>query len=829
MADQPKPGRVARPQSANADAPTELTRACVASASLRDRPLQAADFPQIRDAYQISQSRQPQDFANVVDWVLARRGHEDLAESWSKVVCCYYRIFSRPLLALPLFMLGAAGIAFVLTVLVDWMLGLRLVAQRSVSDVMPNYQIAWVLTGLAGRALFLCITTLLAVYGLVRALVPLPRRKPNDDELSVFDRMANRVVIAIGRLPSNEQDHLANNSAVADGARRLILRELRPTQVVCAWIMLLVGAFTIGINGGHFVAYRLVEGLVNESAPVWQANLKGNREWLLQRWLDVTGTNRMVFTGGCEEAQLMEWLRQSPKRPDKELAECDAVWRDSFSKLIGESNKLLTLLALLPLGLNLLTFLLTAARLKLPSGNLSRRLLAMPGGGNKTFFDVVEEIQNWIPEPPGPPRPVSRRSDSNQQAVRRITDEVWLVRVHTLTRSAALFDDANVAGLSSRLGRPVRVFDGRTHASKRMLMRPDNQGPLSDVQPTCILYVVHAPAPPTEDVLDFISDMELEYPDSVKAVTVADLPSESLRDRNARDELWRASLFGRNGSLDGRGIHQFITSSDIEHHGEELRRRLATAIARVVSPLSGTLSERGPEGVSHEDRDRRVRKAFEVIANALRQACRLDDRNFANRLEALRRRTDGSLRQVLSDDSWSLRESAAAALRFGDEQREAVVELATEAVDGSTSDASETIERLAMRARHTATGLFGLAIMTVFSGFIPITFGVMAMAAAAWGIYGLLTLARSQLQRRGATAGAVELPIGQKSRTLAEFVAMLVSSACVLHGGDDEECGQRCHTAAMAWKRGMSHDRLPEESDLLECWMACFPDHSSPR
>jgi hypothetical protein len=526
----------------------------------------------------------------------------------------------------------------------------------------------------------------------------------------------------------------------------------------------------------------------------------------------------------------MEWLRQSPKRPDKGLTDCDAVWRDSFSRLIGDSNKLLTLLALLPLGLNLLAFLLTAARLKLPSDNLSRRMMAMPGGGNKTFFDVVEEIQNWTPEPPGPPRPGAPiRSDSSQRAVRRITDEVWLVGLHTLTRSAALFDDANVAGLSSRLGRPVRVFDGRTYASKRLLTRPDNQGPLSDVQPTCILYVVHALAPPTKDVTDFISKMEWKYPASVKAVTVADLPNESLRDRNARDESWRASLSGRNGSLDGRGIHQFIPSSDTEPQGEELHRRLATAIARVVSPLSGTLSERGPEGASHDDRDRRVSKAFEVIANALRQACRLDDKNFANRLEALRRRTDGSLRRVLLDDSSPLLEGAAAALRFGDEQRESVVELATEAVDAATSDASETIGRLAMRARHTATVLFGLAIMTVFSGFIPITFGVMAMAAAAWGIYGLLTLARSQLQRRGATAGAVELPVGQKSRTLAEFVAMLVSRVCVLHGGDDEECGQRCRTAAMAWKRGVSHDRLPEEKDLLECWMACFPDHSSPR
>jgi len=722
-------------------------------------------------------------------------------------------------------MLAAAGSAFVLTVLVDWLLGLRFAAELSGSDSMATYPIAQVLTGLIGRAALLCITFVVALYSLVRGLLPQLRDRTEEDDLSHFDRFANWVVLVLGGLQRHVyHSDVTTRETVADGARRQVFRIVRPTQVVFAWVLLVVGAMAIGLNAGHYVAYRLIEGQINESAPVWRANLKGDREWLLQRWLNVTGTRRTEFNGGSDDAALMEWLRQSPKKDIAENTKFEATWRDSFSRLIGRSNWLLTVLATVPLGINLLAFLVTSARIDLPSGDISRRLMALPAGGNKTCRDLVDEIRRWNPEPQGPPRPVSNRSDQVQRASRRINDEVWFVSVHTLSQSSAMLNEADIGLLSTRLGRTVRALDARTHASRKALMRAQSPGLVADEQPSCVLYVVHAPASPTKDLIDFIAEMGVEFPLSFKAILLADRSDKSARERNARDELWRATVRGEDGAADVVGGHHVITSVDTRSRGEMLCGQLAMEIDRIVSPHSGVLLKQSDTATTREDHNQRLINAFDVIAKSLAYARTLEGNDFGERLGNLLGRTEGELRQIFSDDPFTLRGGAAAALRIGEARHEHAVDVVKKANRQAHSTVYDIAGRLQGIVWRAATALSAFAILTVFTGIIPLTFIFGSMAATAWGIYAIVAVFQSQLTPFDGAHQNDELPIEEKAEQLTAFTARLVSSVCSFHGRNAEDGGQLCRTAATQWKHRSPHDRLPGEAELRECWTRCFPN-----
>jgi hypothetical protein len=812
-------------RTADSDAPVQLARACVASASLSSFPLKARDYPLIRDACGIGDSPARNDLGKVMSWVLTRRGLVALAEHWGQVLRVHYVLFSHPVQRMPWIMLSAAGAVFVLTVLIDWMLGLRLATEQTAGTAPATYSIPRVLTELVGRLSLLCITTIAAVYGVYRACFPKSNERLPEEDLSVADRIANRIVQALGRLQKHlRKEEVTKGEVVADAARRLIFRLVRPTQVVLASALLLVGASTLGLNAGHYVAYRLVEGQINESAPVWRANIEGDREWLLERWVKVTRTPRAGFTGSDDLAPLMDWLRQSPKQARPEIAKSEGKWRDSFSRLIGKSHWLLTLLAVIPLGLNLLAFFVTCARVRLPGTNVAGLLAELPAGGGLSCGDVVEDIRQWRPPVEGPERPARDSSCTVARPVRRMSDEVWLVTVHTLGESAVLVDDSTREQLQRELGRPVRLVDARTYAGRNMVLRLQAPGIPAEEQPSCIVYVVHAPAPPTNDITHFMAELDRECPASAKAVLLADRSDAPERERQARDELWRTNVPQPGSQTNSGSVHHMIASVDTRMSGGPLCSQLARSIAEVVSPESSALPA-SPQGAKEAiNFDEELSKSFALIARSVRILGNSSGKEFDTDLRRVTEQTMQGIDAIFAHDASLFDEVAATTSQLAREGGSYVAVASTHVRQSAHAKWNDIVERLETVAWRAASALSAIAVLTVFTGFIPLTFSVGVMAAAAWGLYSLVRVARSQLAVRVVDHDVGEPAIEEMAEQIAAFISKSVAAVCYQRWQSVEDACRLCRTRAMQWKQQAPLGRLPGEEDLKSCWRECFPD-----
>lgn len=816
-----------RSRTVDSEAPVQLARTCVASASMSSFPLNARDYPLIRDATSLGESPTESDLDNVVGWVLARRGLEALAEHWGQVLRVHYLLFSRPVQRLPWIMLSAAVAVFVLTVLVDWMLGLRLATEQTTGTAPATYSIPRVLTELVGRLALLGITAVAACYGVYRACFPKSGERSPDEDLSVADQIANWIVQALGRLQKHFRiEEVTKGDIVADAARRLIFRLVRPTQVVLASALLLIGASTLGLNAGHYVAYRLVEGQINESAPVWRANIEGDREWLLQRWLKLTGTPQAEFTGGSDLGSLMDWLRQSPKEATAEIAKSESKWRDSFSRVIGKSHWLLTLLAVIPVGFNLLAFFVTCARLQLQRGNGADHLAELPAGGGLSCGDIVEDIRQWRPPVEGAERPARDSSGTIARPVRRMSDEVWIVSVHSLGESEVLLNNSTIEQLQREIGRRVRLLDARTYARRNILLRLQAPGVSAGEQPACIVYVVHAPAPPTNDITHFMAEMDKECPASTKAVLLADLADIPARERQSRAELWRTNVPGPDSATDAGSVHHVIASVDTRAREGQLWSQLGRSIAGVVSPESSVLPADPQEANEVKTYDEEMSKSFALIARSLRVAGNSRDKEFSAVLNAVTEQTMLGINAIFRSDASLFDGVAAAISQFAREGSGYAGAVSTQIKGKAHANGYSIALRLETLAWRAASALSAIAVLTVLTGFIPLTFSVGIMAAGAWGVYSLMRAARSQLAIPVVDRDAGEPLNEEKAEQMVALISKSVAAVCDQRWKSVENACRFCRAKAMQWRQQAPHSSLPGEEDLRRCWQQCFSDHN---
>lgn len=824
-------GSVRESRTLEEDVPTQLARACVVSASLCDRPVRADEYQAIQKACLITDQQMPHDLHNLIDWGLQSRKLEDCAESWARILKWYFSVFSRPVRYLPWIMLAAAGVGFVPSPLYFLIEHVR-VPTRPAPDEMPTYWAATVFLGLVFRTAFLVFLIAVAYWGLFRAAFPMIYRRTDGEDLSLFDRFADHAVMALGRLGQGKRYRKSKCSeAAADRIRRSVFQILRPTQVIVASILLLIGAMNVGVNFGQFCADWVREALIEESAPVWFANRLHWREKALRLWLACTDTPVRTFAGDADLAPLMDWLKEPVKRRTGENSKQEEMWRDSFSKLISKSNLLLALCAVVPLGLNLLALFRTCSRVPLPTVDISSRLAALPAGRNTKFRDLVEDIRQWRPKPPpdseGEEIVSVEPSGGPPATERRLSDEVWLISVHTLSNSPALLHDDGIERLRRKLGRPVRLMDARTHAGREAVTRPQGSIGPANTQPTCIVYFVHAPATPTADIRGFITELDRQCPASAKIILLADRLLIPARKRCDHDELWRIAEPSQETTAVVGGVHHVLASLDTRAATDELWNQLAAEIAGIVSPESSAFPGSVQVAKRREERGKRLRKAFEIISETFARARADRSNDFSARLRRLADEASQRVRDCFAKEQSLFDVGAEAAAQFARHSHDYARDVATEAKTTAQVQGHKLLQALEAWLFRAASGLSAFLVLTLLTVF-PLALYVAPIAALAWAMYAAARAARVRFMHNPDDSGSDEVPIEERAQQLNAFIAHAVKCACSCYWQDADERQRVCITAAKDWSHGARCDGLPGEAELRECWRKSFPDQGMP-
>jgi len=819
--------------SSNGTLEEQLVNGCILAASLTECPLKPDwDYPEIQKV--LADPPSPEDISRVAKWVVAKRGHTPLSVSWQGVLKKFDFWLKQPILGLPFLMVIVAIATCVLTFGILWCFEVLDAPARLQQSTMRQYDIPAVLTKLVLRFILLLGTFLLSVWSLTRAILyragsTFRSRDAGTFDQSWADRFTDWVLQSIGRLKA---EYLGQQDEVAQGTRSRLLGILGPNGLVLSAALLLMGALFIGNAVGHFVEFEFAESYSNGSTPLWGESRLGKRGEALKWWLALTLFDSTAFAEESgdlafgADAPLMRWLEESDKKQSEYSQH--VRWRDGFSRLISKSNRLLAALSAIPLIINLVAFFPIWARRRWTASDASRLVGELPLG-YRTCGDLVEEIREWRPPPSGPDPVATERQPWSEEGNRTLVDEVWMVPLHSLLGSAYLRSEAGTARLAKKLARPLQVFDASTPVLRSAFFRNEKAGIPKSIQPVCIVFLVHAPASPSKDILDFIGRLTGGMSASAPLIVVADRQQVSIQDRPARDQLWRGRI---QDACDFRapkeGCRFAVTTPELSQSNEKNVDELAQEIKSLLSP-KGLLPDAVTANVdSHEAvREQHLRKAYTAVASAL-----LSVRDFSGRhpdlLLKFRNEKRQQLAGIFSGTRNSLDEMISAAGQQAGYFAHVVAEKTLEGISQGRQGLPFRIEALETLVFRLAVWLTGITASCLFLGLFPILFFLSPFVAFIWIVWGSIRFVRAGLAKNLPANPVVALPLAVSPEDGVAFMQDLVSTTCSLYYSAQEDRDRYCRAEPRAPVDDSVFERFPNELDLRARWLRCFP-HFTPQ